>query len=59
MRRRFKDKQTALKLHARQQNGTISAREREQLDSYVQADNLLSILKARALLALRKAGEVP
>jgi hypothetical protein len=33
--------------------------EREELESYIQADNLLSILKAKALLALKKAGQEP
>ena len=56
---REEDKQRALALLAKQQRGKITAQEREELESYVQADNILSILKAQAILALKKAGQEP
>jgi hypothetical protein len=56
---REEDKQRMLELLAQQQKGGISAADRDELDSYVQADNVLSILKARALLALKEAGQKP
>jgi hypothetical protein len=31
----------------------------DELESYVQADNMLSILKAQAILALKQAGHKP
>lgn len=48
------DKKKTLELLAKQQEGRITAQEREELESYVQADNVLSILKAQAVIALRK-----
>ncbi|MFO0960611.1 MAG: hypothetical protein U0800_24780 [Isosphaeraceae bacterium] len=56
---REQDKQRALELLERQQQGPITADERDELESYIQADNVLSILKARALLALKSAGQEP
>ena len=53
------DKKRTLNLLAKQQKGRITAEEMEELESYVQADNMLSILKARAILALKKAGQEP
>jgi hypothetical protein len=53
------DKKRTLELLAKQQAGQISTREKEDLEAYVQADNILSILKAHAILALRKAGQEP
>jgi hypothetical protein len=53
------DKKRMLELLAKQQEGRISAEERDDLESYIQADNTLSILKAQALLALKKAGQEP
>jgi hypothetical protein len=53
------DKKRTIELLANQQEGRITAEEREELESYIQADNLLSILKAQALLALKKAGQEP
>lgn len=53
------DKKRTLELLAKQQEGRINAREREELESYVHADNMLSILKAQAILALKKAGQEP
>ena len=56
---RAEDKERMLELLAKQQRGGISAEEMRDLESYVQADNLLSILKAQALLALKRAGQEP
>ena len=56
---REEDKKRTLELLAKQQKGPINAEEREELESYVQADNVLSILKAQAILALKKAGQEP
>ena len=53
------DKKRTLKLLERQREGKANAGEREELESYVQADNLLSILKAQAILELDKAGQEP
>jgi hypothetical protein len=51
------DKKRMLKLLAQQQNGRITAEDLIDLESYVHADNLLSIWKAHAILALKKAGQ--
>ncbi len=51
------DKKRMHTLLAQQQKGRITAEELIDLESYVQADNLLSILKAHAILALKKAGQ--
>jgi hypothetical protein len=51
------DKRRMLELLARQQRETITPEEQEELESYIQADNTFSILKARALLALKKSGQ--
>jgi hypothetical protein len=48
-----------LELLAKQQRGEITAAEREDLESYVEEDNVLSILRAQALLALKRAGQKP
>jgi hypothetical protein len=56
---REEDKKRMLKLLEKQQKGRITAGEKDELESYVQADNVLSILKARALLALKQAGQAP
>ena len=56
---REKDKKRVLTLLAKQQKGTITPKEKDTLNSYIQADNMLSILKAKALLALKRAGEKP
>lgn len=52
-------KKRTLNLLAKQQKGRITAEEMEELELYVQADNMLSVLKARAILALKKAGQEP
>jgi hypothetical protein len=52
-------KKRTLDLLAKQQEGPIPAQEREELESYVQADNMLSVLKAQAILALKRAGQEP
>jgi hypothetical protein len=54
---RDEDKRTMLHLLARQQQGGMTDEEGEELESYIQADNTFSILKARALLALKKSGQ--
>jgi hypothetical protein len=56
---RAEDKKRMLKLLEKQQKGGITAAERNDLESFVQADNVLSILKAHAILALKKAGQEP
>lgn len=56
---REQDKQRALDLLERQQQGRITSDERDELESYIQADNVLSILKAKALLALKAVGQEP
>ena len=56
---RKEHKKRLLDLLAKHQEQQITAEELEELDSYVEADNLLSILKAQALLALKKAGHTP
>ena len=56
---REEDRERMLELLAKQQRGEITAAEREDLESYVEADNVLSILKAHAILALKKAGQEP
>jgi len=52
---RQEDKERMLLLLARRQEGKITAEETEDLESYIEADNLLSVLKAKAILALKKA----
>ena len=56
---REQDKQRTLDLLEKQQQGRITADERDELESYIQADNVLSILKAKAMLALKAAGQEP
>jgi hypothetical protein len=56
---REEDRERMLELLAKQQRGPITPAEREDLESYVEADNVLSILKAQALLALKRAGQKP
>jgi hypothetical protein len=56
---REEDKKRMLKLLEKQQKGRITAAERDELESYVQADQILSILRAQAILALKKAGQEP
>lgn len=56
---RDKDKKRALELLAKQQQGMITAAQKDTLSAYIQADNILSILKAKAILALRNAGLKP
>jgi hypothetical protein len=53
------DKERMLELLAKQQRGKITGEELEELESYVQADSILSVLRAKAILALKKAGEEP
>ena len=56
---REEDRKRMLELLAKQQRGEITPAEREDLESYVEADNVLSILKAQAMLALKRAGQKP
>jgi hypothetical protein len=51
------DKKRLLKLLAKHRGGRITAAEKDDLESYVEADNLLSIFKAQANLALEEAGQ--
>jgi hypothetical protein len=51
------DKRRLLRLLAKQEQGRITAEELIDLEGYIQADDLLSILKAHALLALKNAGQ--
>ena len=51
------DRERMLELLAKQQRGEITPGEREDLASYIEADNVLSVLKAQALLALKRAGQ--
>ncbi len=53
------DRKRLLVLLAKHQEGPISAEELEDLGSFIEADNMLSILKAQALVALKKAGLNP
>jgi hypothetical protein len=53
------DKKRMLELLAKQQEGRLSAQEREEVDSFVEADNTLSILKGQAILAFKNAGQEP
>ena len=57
---RDEDKKRILDLLTRQQAGEITVDEAEELRSYIpKADNVLSVLKAKALVALKKAGLEP
>jgi hypothetical protein len=56
---RKRDKKRLLELLAKHQKGQIAAGELDVLESYVQADDILSILKAQAVLALNKAEQKP
>jgi hypothetical protein len=51
------DQKRMLELLAKQQRGEITVGEREDLESYIEADNVLSILRAQAVLALNRAGQ--
>jgi hypothetical protein len=52
-------KKRVLELLAKQQQWRITATETEELESYVHADNILSIVKAKVILALKRAGQEP
>lgn len=56
---REEERRRMLELLDKQQRGEISPGEREELGSYVEADNVLSVLKAQALLALKRSGQRP
>jgi hypothetical protein len=56
---RTRDKKRMCALLTKQQEGRITVAEKDELESYVQADNVLSILKARAILVLKRAGQEP
>jgi hypothetical protein len=56
---REEDQERMLELLAKQRRGEITPGEREDLASYVEADNVLSILKAQAMLVLKRAGQKP
>ena len=56
---RDQDKQLALDLLSKRQEGRITAEEHDELESYIQADNVLSILRTKALVALKMAGQEP
>ncbi len=56
---RQEDQDRMLKLLVKQRRGEITPAEREDLESYVEADNVLSILKAQAVLVLKRAGQKP
>lgn len=51
---REEDRQRMLDLLAKQQSGEINDGETEDLASYIEADNVLSVLRAQALLALKR-----
>lgn len=53
------DRRRMLELLTKQQQGGITSAEREdlELESYIEADNVLSVLKAQALLALKRDGQ--
>ena len=51
------DKKLMLDLLMKQLEGKITAEEVEELEAYVRTDNVLSILNAKARLALRTAAE--
>ncbi len=53
---RDEDNKRMLELMARNQEAAITAEEAEELQSYMQANSVLSILKARALIAVKQAG---
>ena len=54
---REEERRRMLELLTKQQQEEITPAEREDLEAYIQADNVLSILKARALLALKRSGQ--
>lgn len=59
LRIREEDQQRMLDLLAWHQRGEIGAGDREDLESLIEADNMLSVLRAQALLALNRAGQGP
>ncbi len=56
---RSEDKARAADLLRRRQEGTLSPEELEELASYIEADDVLSILRAKALAVLKEAGGAP
>ncbi|WP_169979051.1 hypothetical protein [Tautonia rosea] len=56
---RDQDKQRMLDLLQKQQEGHLTREERDELESYIQADTVLSLLRAKAILALKQAGQEP
>jgi hypothetical protein len=53
------DKQRTRELLAKQRQGRITVEELDELDSYIQTDRLLAVLKTRAMLALKELGQAP
>lgn len=56
---RSEDKARASDLLRRRQEGKLSPEEDEELAAYIQADDVLSILRAKALAVLKRAGADP
>ncbi len=56
---RDEDKKRMLDLLTKQQEGKITTQEAEELEAYIRADNVLSILKAKARLTLKTAEQGP
>jgi hypothetical protein len=46
-------------LLAKQRQGRITDEELDELDSYIQTDRLLFVLKTKAMLALNELGQEP
>lgn len=53
------DKKRVASLLERNQDGNLSADEQAELDEYLRADTLLSVLKTKARLSLQHAGLKP
>ena len=56
---RDQDTQRMLDLLREQQEGKLTSEERDELESTIQADTVRSLLRARAILVLKQAGQEP
>jgi hypothetical protein len=50
------DQRRVSQLVARNQEGLLSAEEREELEEYLRVNDVLNLLKAKARLSLKRAG---
>jgi len=53
------DRRRVLELSAKNQEGSLTAQERAELEEYLRADDFLSLLQSKARLSLKRAAPSP